>query len=417
MDCERVKNLISDYLRGALDEDIRAQVEEHLSSCPECRSEIETEKKLCFLISENSSNEPTPEYLGEFNGRLRSRLRATASILWRMMPVFVGGTIPLILAVCFLLYTRYYCFYDNWLANTPPLESTLIELLVIGVIVALAVWSMVKLIPRVTLKGIPRFAADERKLKQEISSCVHTNNALQRVLWCLPAASFLAIGVTFIWLAASEEGMYLGLPPGMRYAFAVFQFAFWAYIGYVVTSLLKKASEARRSLPPQEFRQRQRGQWSSCYSRNAKLLLAVYFLGTALPGWWLIYTSNVRLNSSALVAQAEKYAKQGNDDRAAAMLHECMRKYPNQPSVLLAYISMGDLYSREGRAAESVHAYREGVQAYTRISKLYFTDFDRMFVYEYAVGLYCRLGDKSKARAIAETHLKTAPMIDIPDLR
>ena len=46
MDCKIIKNLLSEYLEGDLDDLQKAQVEKHLSTCKDCAAEVESLKHL-----------------------------------------------------------------------------------------------------------------------------------------------------------------------------------------------------------------------------------------------------------------------------------------------------------------------------------------------------------------------------------
>lgn len=61
MEHKRIKELISPYLDGALDDEARKTVDEHLASCPECRKECEETKKLEEVMNKMTFKTPSRE--------------------------------------------------------------------------------------------------------------------------------------------------------------------------------------------------------------------------------------------------------------------------------------------------------------------------------------------------------------------
>ncbi len=55
MKCEEIQELLPDYLRGKLNSDRAARVEEHVGQCSQCREEVEIWKKLALLPEEQPS--------------------------------------------------------------------------------------------------------------------------------------------------------------------------------------------------------------------------------------------------------------------------------------------------------------------------------------------------------------------------
>ena len=66
--CSRLVSLLSDYLDGRLPSDVRAELEQHLSGCPECTAFVGTFRSTLSLL-QSLSEEDLPE-------ELRVRLRA-----------------------------------------------------------------------------------------------------------------------------------------------------------------------------------------------------------------------------------------------------------------------------------------------------------------------------------------------------
>ena len=67
-DCSRLVSLLSDYLDGRLPSDIRAELEQHLSGCPDCTAFVGTFRSTVSLL-QSLEEEDLPE-------ELRLRLKA-----------------------------------------------------------------------------------------------------------------------------------------------------------------------------------------------------------------------------------------------------------------------------------------------------------------------------------------------------
>ena len=67
-DCSRLVSLLSDYLDGRLPSDVRAELERHVSDCPECAAFVGTFRSTVSLLQSLDEND-LPE-------KLRLRLRA-----------------------------------------------------------------------------------------------------------------------------------------------------------------------------------------------------------------------------------------------------------------------------------------------------------------------------------------------------
>ena len=84
-ECESVRDLLPDWVVGALDEEKIAPVKEHLSSCPECRGE---EAVICALL------EACPEAPVGLEARIQAHLREEMSVKGKA-PVRNTKVIPL----------------------------------------------------------------------------------------------------------------------------------------------------------------------------------------------------------------------------------------------------------------------------------------------------------------------------------
>lgn len=67
-DCPRIVSLLSDYLDGRLPSDVRAELDQHLSGCPECMAFVGTFRSTVSLL-QSLQEKDLPE-------ELRLRLRA-----------------------------------------------------------------------------------------------------------------------------------------------------------------------------------------------------------------------------------------------------------------------------------------------------------------------------------------------------
>jgi putative zinc finger protein len=71
MDHEQVNSLLSEYLEQNLQADVQQQIEEHLSTCPECRNDLELLRQALRLVQQL----PRVEAPADFPARLKRRAR------------------------------------------------------------------------------------------------------------------------------------------------------------------------------------------------------------------------------------------------------------------------------------------------------------------------------------------------------
>ncbi|MGB9877135.1 MAG: anti-sigma factor family protein [bacterium] len=90
MKCERIKELLSDYINGDLSEGMRALVDNHLESCPSCRLELKKLEKMCVLLRSFQPVEPPLGFAQKVLASYYSR-RKKASLL---RSFFLGGLQP-----------------------------------------------------------------------------------------------------------------------------------------------------------------------------------------------------------------------------------------------------------------------------------------------------------------------------------
>ena len=53
MDCQKIENILIDYIDGILDQDMQQKVEEHLTACKSCRQVFEQNKQLIADMENN----------------------------------------------------------------------------------------------------------------------------------------------------------------------------------------------------------------------------------------------------------------------------------------------------------------------------------------------------------------------------
>ncbi len=58
MDCSEVQNLLSEYSVGLFEGARKAEIERHLSACPECRAELEKLNGVMLLVDDLNEVEP-----------------------------------------------------------------------------------------------------------------------------------------------------------------------------------------------------------------------------------------------------------------------------------------------------------------------------------------------------------------------
>ncbi len=104
MECRDTRDLISEYLDGALDDGPRAEVEAHLGGCASCAADAAELRKTWQLLERAPGLEPPPG----FKERVWARIAETESMAarvekpvpgWRWLWVPVGSMAAVLLAV------------------------------------------------------------------------------------------------------------------------------------------------------------------------------------------------------------------------------------------------------------------------------------------------------------------------------
>ncbi|MBW1999985.1 MAG: zf-HC2 domain-containing protein, partial [Deltaproteobacteria bacterium] len=70
MECEVIRQYLSEYVDGALDEETRTLVDKHLSSCRGCREELEALKSLVNELGSMESVDPPEDFLDQLHARM-----------------------------------------------------------------------------------------------------------------------------------------------------------------------------------------------------------------------------------------------------------------------------------------------------------------------------------------------------------
>ena len=73
MECDRVKDLLSEYIDGALGAQDRAAVEKHIAACEECKKELASMSALVEKLGALEPVKAPADFLEEIHGRLKPR--------------------------------------------------------------------------------------------------------------------------------------------------------------------------------------------------------------------------------------------------------------------------------------------------------------------------------------------------------
>jgi hypothetical protein len=107
MDCERVRDLLSDFHDGTLGEEERLRVDFHLRQCPACTTEAEGLKETVALLRGLSPGKAPPELLGGVLARIAAAEPAETP-LWKKLFLPAHVKIPLEAAAAILLFFLVY---------------------------------------------------------------------------------------------------------------------------------------------------------------------------------------------------------------------------------------------------------------------------------------------------------------------
>ncbi len=95
MNHQKIRELISSYHNGELNEEQKKTVEEHLAQCPECQREFEEMGKLEEVMSQMELRKPPKEiwqlYWASVYNRLERRIGWILLSIGAMILLFFGG--------------------------------------------------------------------------------------------------------------------------------------------------------------------------------------------------------------------------------------------------------------------------------------------------------------------------------------
>jgi len=95
MNHQKIKELISSYHDGELNQEQKKSVEEHLEDCPECRKELEEMRKFEEVMSQMELKKPPGEvwkrYWASVYNRLERKIGWILLSIGAMIILFFGG--------------------------------------------------------------------------------------------------------------------------------------------------------------------------------------------------------------------------------------------------------------------------------------------------------------------------------------
>jgi hypothetical protein len=112
MNCEEVKELLSEYLDGVLDPKTKTLVDEHLSACKGCQEELASLKALAHELGSLESIAPPRDFLDQLHERMEQRspfpkiLRALFVPLRLKIPLEFAGAVAMAILVLSLLHIQ-----------------------------------------------------------------------------------------------------------------------------------------------------------------------------------------------------------------------------------------------------------------------------------------------------------------------
>ena len=87
MGCEEIKERLSEYLDGLLDEASRAKVEEHLLTCPGCRQDLSSLDAMVRELGSLKPAEPPEDFLAQIHERLDRRSPLSRALRFFFVPM------------------------------------------------------------------------------------------------------------------------------------------------------------------------------------------------------------------------------------------------------------------------------------------------------------------------------------------
>jgi hypothetical protein len=112
MNCDDIKELLSDYVDGVLDPKTKALVDEHLSACKGCKEELASLKALVNELGSLESVAPPGDFLDQLHERMEQRspfskiLRALFVPMRLKIPLEFAGAAAMAILVFTLLHVH-----------------------------------------------------------------------------------------------------------------------------------------------------------------------------------------------------------------------------------------------------------------------------------------------------------------------
>jgi len=112
MNCSEIKELLSEYVDGVLDVKTKALVDEHLSTCKDCRQELASLKTLVNELGSLESVAPPGDFLKELHERMERRswfskiLRSLFVPMRLKIPLEFAGAAAMAILVFSLLHVQ-----------------------------------------------------------------------------------------------------------------------------------------------------------------------------------------------------------------------------------------------------------------------------------------------------------------------
>jgi hypothetical protein len=112
MNCDEIKELLSEYVDGVLDEKTKALVEAHLSTCRDCKEELASLQKLVNELGSLESVAPPRDFLDQLHKRMEQRspfsktLRALFVPMRLKIPLEFAGAAAMAILVFTLLHVQ-----------------------------------------------------------------------------------------------------------------------------------------------------------------------------------------------------------------------------------------------------------------------------------------------------------------------
>jgi predicted anti-sigma-YlaC factor YlaD len=104
MNCQKIKQLVPDYLDGRLEHHEGLRVEAHLQTCPNCRQEVRLMEKSWQMLGEVADIEPDPHYLTRFWARVDDQKKWYEKVLQPIREMFFQRRwVPALAAACVIL--------------------------------------------------------------------------------------------------------------------------------------------------------------------------------------------------------------------------------------------------------------------------------------------------------------------------